>query len=120
MRGLRPGTPSKNKIGLPQSSLAGSLQIGRKGPHHHATRPILLRIITTRNIILEQFRDPAQICPLFQIAGWSSLVARKAHNLEVARSNRAPATNLVLLDRRGPMCPIRCAQRARFLKIRSL
>jgi predicted GIY-YIG superfamily endonuclease len=28
------------------------------------------------------------------IAGWSSLVARKAHNLEVAGSNPAPATNL--------------------------
>jgi hypothetical protein len=28
-----------------------------------------------------------------QIAGWSSPVARQAHNLKVARSNRAPATN---------------------------
>ena len=27
------------------------------------------------------------------IAGWSSLVARKAHNLEVGRSNRPPAIN---------------------------
>ena len=26
-------------------------------------------------------------------AGWSSLVAREAHNLEVAGSNPAPATN---------------------------
>ena len=30
------------------------------------------------------------------IAGWSSLVARKAHNLEVVRSNRAPATNITM------------------------
>ena len=29
------------------------------------------------------------------IAGWSSLVARKAHNLEVIRSNRIPATRLI-------------------------
>ncbi len=28
------------------------------------------------------------------IAGWSSLVARKAHNLEVGGSNPSPATNL--------------------------
>ena len=27
------------------------------------------------------------------IAGWSSLVARQAHNLKVAGSNPAPATN---------------------------
>ena len=30
-----------------------------------------------------------------QIAGWSSLVARQAHNLKVVGSNPAPATNLV-------------------------
>ena len=29
-----------------------------------------------------------------RIAGWSSLVARQAHNLKVAGSNPAPATNL--------------------------
>ena len=29
-----------------------------------------------------------------QIAGWSSPVARQAHNLKVAGSNPAPATNL--------------------------
>ena len=28
----------------------------------------------------------------FNIAGWSSLVARKAHNLEVGGSNPSPAT----------------------------
>src|ERR1700726_4125891 len=31
-----------------------------------------------------------------QCAGWSSLVARQAHNLKVAGSNPAPATNLSL------------------------
>ena len=29
----------------------------------------------------------------FNIAGWSSMVARQAHNLKVAGSNPAPATN---------------------------
>ena len=31
------------------------------------------------------------------IAGWSSLVARKAHNLEVGGSNPSPATNLIYI-----------------------
>ena len=31
---------------------------------------------------------------LLNIAGWSSLVARQAHNLKVAGSNPAPAPNL--------------------------
>src|SRR5262249_13690841 len=35
----------------------------------------------------------------FKIAGWSSLVARQAHNLKVASSNLAPATNFVPLCR---------------------
>ncbi len=30
---------------------------------------------------------------IFLIAGWSSLVARRAHNPKVAGSNPAPATN---------------------------
>ena len=34
------------------------------------------------------------IAKLFRIAGWSSPVARQAHNLKVAGSNPAPATNL--------------------------
>src|SRR5260221_88662 len=33
------------------------------------------------------------------IAGWSSLVARQAHNLKVAGSNPAPATNFSLAHR---------------------
>ncbi len=32
----------------------------------------------------------------FNIAGWSSLVARKAHNLEVGGSNPSPATNYLI------------------------
>ena len=44
----------------------------------------------------------------FQIAGWSSLVARQAHNLKVVGSNPAPATNFVkiwLTTRRGVAQP---------------
>jgi hypothetical protein len=33
------------------------------------------------------------IMPLSSVAGWSSLVARQAHNLKVAGSNPAPAPN---------------------------
>ena len=32
------------------------------------------------------------------IAGWSSLVARQAHNLKVGGSNPSPATNLQFLN----------------------
>jgi hypothetical protein len=35
-----------------------------------------------------------QIILLSSVAGWSSLVARQAHNLKVAGSNPAPAPNL--------------------------
>ena len=37
-----------------------------------------------------------------QIAGWSSLVARRAHNPEVVGSNPTPATNLRLTDKGKP------------------
>ena len=33
------------------------------------------------------------------IAGWSSPVARQAHNLKAAGSNPAPATNLLITNR---------------------
>ena len=43
------------------------------------------------------FRFAESRCPkYFHRAGWSSLVARQAHNLKVAGSNPAPATNLSL------------------------
>ncbi len=32
----------------------------------------------------------------YTVAGWSSLVAREAHNLEVVGSNPAPATYLTM------------------------
>ena len=39
-------------------------------------------------------------------AGWSSLVARQAHNLKVAGSNPAPATNF-FLNRAAPAALLR-------------
>ena len=37
-----------------------------------------------------------------EIAGWSRLVARQAHNLKVAGSNPAPATNFLPAGRQEP------------------
>ena len=34
----------------------------------------------------------------FDVAGWSSLAARRAHNPKVAGSNPAPATNLEAIN----------------------
>src|SRR5260221_9506737 len=47
---------------------------------------------------LASFGRPSYIA-LTLIAGWSSLVARQAHNLKVAGSNPAPATNFSLAHR---------------------
>ena len=46
--------------------------------------------------LLGAYRPPAYIRP---DAGWSSPVARQAHNLKVAGSNPAPATNLTCTSR---------------------
>ena len=48
-----------------------------------------------QNFSCTPFRTRAYV-QSFQIAGWSSLVARQAHNLKAAGSNPAPATNLTL------------------------
>ena len=42
-------------------------------------------------------RDPASMSRFQRDAGWSSLVARWAHNPKVAGSNPAPATNFSIL-----------------------
>lgn len=57
-----------------------------------------------RNNILAMTFYLEQIGASHRIAGWSSLVARKAHNLEVARSNRAPATSA--LTRHHTRCSV--------------
>ena len=43
-------------------------------------------------------RRPRHMWEKIQIAGWSSLVARQAHNLKVVGSNPAPATNEADVD----------------------
>ena len=40
------------------------------------------------------------------IAGWSSLVAREVHTLEVASSNLAPATKEIMFDLVGQLCEL--------------
>ena len=40
--------------------------------------------------------DTFDIIILTGVAGWSSLVARQAHNLKVVGSNPTPATNLLV------------------------
>ena len=42
---------------------------------------------------------------LLLVAGWSSLVARQAHNLKVAGSNPAPAPNINLTLKRKLFLP---------------
>ena len=41
-------------------------------------------------------------------AGWSSPVARQAHNLKVAGSNPAPATNIKTITRKHTRLPEQC------------
>jgi hypothetical protein len=48
----------------------------------------------------QRFRDASRN-PTHGDAGWSSPVARQAHNLKVAGSNPAPATNINSKYRRG-------------------
>ena len=43
-------------------------------------------------------RRPRHMWEKIQIAGWSSLVARQAHNLKVVGSNPAPATKSGRMD----------------------
>jgi hypothetical protein len=45
--------------------------------------------------ILKELKNLINLKTEFNTAGWSSLVARKAHNLEVGGSNPSPATKLI-------------------------
>ena len=50
---------------------------------------------------------PLAMVGLLRAAGWSSSVARWAHNPEVAGSNPVPATNVIsqeIGDKPGPLC----------------
>ena len=46
--------------------------------------------------ILKELRNLTNLKIEFNIAGWSSLVARQAHNLKVGGSNPSPATIQIL------------------------
>jgi hypothetical protein len=52
-----------------------------------------------KNFCQNELRGRARECivPFLKNAGWSSLVARQAHNLKVAGSNPAPATNFRMM-----------------------
>src|SRR5437867_6802280 len=63
----------------------GGLEIGQRYSYS--------RIGTSATKGLASNAAAPYIAPAFEIAGWSSLVARQAHNLKVAGSNPAPATN---------------------------
>src|SRR5437762_4645845 len=64
-------------------------QSGLRSFHHRATCLDL--------VLLFQFAFAVSI-GISKGAGWSSLVARQAHNLKAAGSNPAPATNFPFLD----------------------
>ena len=49
--------------------------------------------------ILKESKSLISLKIEFNIAGWSSLVARQAHNLKVGGSNPSPATNLKLFNK---------------------
>ena len=48
--------------------------------------------------ILKELKNLINLKTEFNIAGWSSLVARQAHNLKVGGSNPSPATNHLILN----------------------
>lgn len=61
-------------------------QVGNEAAHH--------RVFKKVSTISEPFLEAVVYIPIQNnIAGWRSLASRKAHNLEAAGSNPAPATN---------------------------
>jgi small subunit ribosomal protein S21 len=50
-----------------------------------------------KRILQENIKRVKKKNKLRNIAGWSSLVARQAHNLKVGGSNPSPATNLTII-----------------------
>ena len=47
---------------------------------------------------------PSLICNFFCDAGWSSPVARQAHNLKVVGSNPTPATKFIIFLKKNDCC----------------
>src|ERR1700740_3535295 len=58
------------------------------------------------NFLRKRLREFAAQCivPFLKNAGWSSLVARQAHNLKVAGSNPAPASTSLKVRRGMGLC----------------
>src|SRR5271169_3513487 len=78
---LKVSHPSRNET---YRGVFSIFNLSRKSPPIHlAENKRLRRAANTR-----------MVCGVARIAGWSSLVARQAHNLKVVGSNPTPATNL--------------------------
>src|ERR1700733_377886 len=72
----------------------------QSGPKHGSRAPLAsAKCAKTQKGVDRQWRA-THVAPPF-VAGWSSLVARQAHNLKVAGSNPAPAPNLKPLETSG-------------------
>ena len=56
---------------------------------------------TKRKLLRPSLSAPYSAAAVGWIAGWSSLVARQAHNLKVVSSNLTPATNRLKRQRGG-------------------
>ena len=77
-----------------QEFIAASSINGRHSAKIRCRAGFAVRPKTNRSVQLCMFFDCANRDQnYFRRAGWSSLVARQAHNLKVAGSNPAPATN---------------------------
>src|SRR6186997_2996324 len=70
-------------------------QTQKPPPRRQTTHGLSIPLSRKFNACRPRRRD--YVCPPL-IAGWSSLVARQAHNLKVAGSNPAPATTLRLSE----------------------
>jgi hypothetical protein len=98
----RPGGPSG---GIPPDPIPNSAV---KAPSAHGTAAQAAGESVAARPAKDAFHDPAFVRPFAQklysasgaisVAGWSSPVARQAHNLKVPGSNPGPATNLRCRD----------------------
>ena len=78
---------------LPLSILRGGGKLRARGAGFQwFLQPLGCGAISVKSPLTEP--DQASTVSLPFVAGWSSLVARQAHNLKVAGSNPAPAPNL--------------------------
>ena len=77
------------------------LELGREKPQRRWYFVLRHGRVGRRQVFKEQIFDwvlRLQNLKNINDAGWSSLVARQAHNLKVAGSNPAPATRLLIFN----------------------